>query len=127
MTAQALRPIGGVMPQLHDHHLRRQALVYVRQSPPQQVLDHVEATARHYGLVDRAVTWGGARDRLVVMDDDQGQSGQSMGTRLGFQRLVAEVSLDHGGLSLGLERRRLARSHTDGPQLLELCALVRTL
>jgi DNA invertase Pin-like site-specific DNA recombinase len=102
MTEQALRPIGGVVPKLQDHHLRRQAIVYVRQSHPQHVLDHVESTARHYGLVDRAVTWGWARDRIVVIDDDQGQSGQSMVTRLGFQRLLAEVSLDHVGLILGL-------------------------
>ena len=26
---------------LQDHHLRRQAMVYVRQSHPQQVIDHV--------------------------------------------------------------------------------------
>jgi len=127
MTEQALRPIGGVVPKLQDHHLRRQAIVYVRQSHPQQVLDHVESTARQYGLVDRAVTWGWARDRIVVIDEDQGQSGQSMVTRLGFQRLLAEVSLDHVGLILGLEMSRLARSNKDWHQLLELCAIFRTL
>ena len=113
MTEQALRSIGGVAPKLHDHHLRRQAIVYVRQSHPQQVLDHVESTARQYGLVDRAVSWGWVRDRIIVIDDDQGQSGQSMVTRLGFQRLLAEVSLDHVGLILGLEMSRLARSNKD--------------
>ena len=46
MTEQALRPIGGVAPKLQDHHLLRQAMVYVRQSHPQQVLDHGESTAR---------------------------------------------------------------------------------
>jgi len=127
MTEQALRPIGGVAPKLHDHHLRRQAIVYVRQSHPQQVLDHVESTARQYGLVDRAAAWGWSRDRIVVIDDDQGQSGQSMVTRLGFQRLLAEVSLDHVGLILGLEMSRLARSNKDWHQLLELCAIFRTL
>src|SRR5256884_5106088 len=127
MTAQAVRPIGGVVPKLQDHHLRRQAIVYVRQSHHQQGLDHVESTARQYGVVDRAVTWGWARDRIVVIDEDQGQSGQSMVTRLGFQRLLAEVSLDHVGLILGLEMSRLARSNKDWHQLLELCAIFRTL
>jgi DNA invertase Pin-like site-specific DNA recombinase len=127
MTEQALRPIGGVVPKLQDHHLRRQAIVYVRQSHPQQVLDHVESTARQYGLVDRAVAWGWVRDRIIVIDEDQGQSGQSMVTRLGFQRLLAEVSLDHVGLILGLEMSRLARSNKDWHQLLELCAIFRTL
>jgi hypothetical protein len=50
-----------------------------------------------------------------------------MVTRLGFQRVLAEVSLDHGGLILGLEMRRLARSHKDGHQWLALCAIVRPL
>ena len=34
MTEHALRLVGGVTPKLHDHHLRRQAMVYVRQSHP---------------------------------------------------------------------------------------------
>jgi hypothetical protein len=46
MTEQALKPIGGVTPKLHDHHLRRLAIVYVRQSHPPQVAEHVESTAR---------------------------------------------------------------------------------
>src|SRR5213082_4229549 len=50
-----------------------------------------------------------------------------MVTRLGFQRLLAEVSLDHIGLILGLEMSRLARSNKDWHQLLELCAIFRTL
>ena len=41
--------------------------------------------------------------------------------------MLAEVSLDHVGLILGLEMSRLARSCKDWHQLLELCALFRTL
>jgi hypothetical protein len=46
MTEQTLQPIGGVTPKLHAHHLRRLAIVSVRQSHPQQVAEHVESTAR---------------------------------------------------------------------------------
>ena len=127
MSEHALKLIGGMVPKLHEHHLLRLALVYVRQSHPQQVATHGESTARQYALVDRAVALGWPRDRVVVIDEDQGQSGQSMVTRLGFQRLLAEVSLDHVGLILGLEMSRLARSNKDWHQLLELCALFRTL
>jgi DNA invertase Pin-like site-specific DNA recombinase len=129
MTEPALQPRGvrGVASKLHDYHLQRLAIVYVRQSHPQQVAEHVESTARQYALVDRAVALGWARDRIVVIDEDQGQSGQSMVTRLGFQRVLAEVSLDHVGLILGLEMSRLARSNKDWHQLLELCAIFRTL
>src|ERR671922_765616 len=50
-----------------------------------------------------------------------------MADRLGFQRLVAEVGLGHVGLVLGLEVSRLARNSSDWHQLLEICALTRTL
>ena len=99
----------------------------VRQAHPQQVLEPVESTARQEALVDRAVALGWARDRGVVLDEEQGQSGQSMVTRVGVQRVWAEGSLDQVGLILGLERRRLARSHQDWHHWLELCALLRTL
>src|SRR3954454_22954477 len=47
--------------------------------------------------------------------------------RIGFQRLVAEVSLGHVGLVFGIEMSRLARSCRDWHQLLEICALFNTL
>src|SRR4029077_16444777 len=47
--------------------------------------------------------------------------------RSGFHRLLAEVSLDHVGIILGLELSRLARSNKDWAQLIELCAIFRTL
>jgi DNA invertase Pin-like site-specific DNA recombinase len=102
-------------------------MVYVRQSHPQQVVEHVESTARQSALVDRAIAYGWLPERVIVIDEDQGQSGQSIATRWGFQRLLAEVSLDHVGLILGLELSRLARSNKDWHQLLELCAIFGTL
>ena len=107
---------GGMTAKLHDHHVRRLASVSVRQSPPHPILEHVASTARHYACVDRAVAWGWARERVVVMDADQGHSGQRLVTRVGVPRVVAEVRLAHVGLIVGLERRRLARANTDGHQ-----------
>jgi DNA invertase Pin-like site-specific DNA recombinase len=114
-------------PKLQAWHLERSAIVYVRQSTPQQVIEHQESTARQYALVDRAVALGWPRPQIIVIDDDLGKSGQSIEGRLGFQRLLAEVALDHVGLILGLEMSRLARSCKDWHQLLELCARFRTL
>ncbi len=110
-----------------DRHLDRQAIVYIRQSSPQQIIDHKESTALQYALVDKAVMMGWHRDRVVVIDEDQGRSAQSAEGRLGFQKLLAEISLDHVGLVLGIEMSRLARSCKDWHQLLELCALFQTL
>lgn len=112
---------------VQEQHRARLALVYVRQSTPHQVLEHRESTARQYALVDRAAALGWPRERVVVIDDDQGQSGSSAEARVGFQRLLSEVSLDRVGLILGLEMSRLARSCKDWHALLELCAIYRTL
>jgi DNA invertase Pin-like site-specific DNA recombinase len=112
---------------LQTWHLDRAAIVYIRQSTPQQVLEHQESTARQYALVHRAVDLGWPREHVLVIDDDLGKSGQSVEGRPGFQRLLAEVALDHVGLILGIEMSRLARSCKDWHQLLELCARFRTL
>ena len=111
---------------VHPWHLDRLAVVYVRQSSPQQVLENRESTERQYALVNRAVELGWPRDRVLVIDDDQGKSAGTSEWRLGFQRLLAEVSLDHIGLILGIEMSRLARSCKDWHHLLELCSLFRT-
>lgn len=108
-------------------HLQRLAVVYIRQSTPQQVIDNRESTERQYALVHRAVDLGWAASRVEVIDQDQGKSGSTAEGRLGFQKLLAEVSLDHVGMILGLEMSRLARSCKDWHQLLELCAIFRTL
>lgn len=105
----------------------RLAVIYVRQSTAQQVLEHRESTALQYALRRRAVEWGWSPDRVLVIDQDLGRSGSSAQGRLGFQHLLAEVSLDHVGLVLGIEMSRLARSCRDWHQLLELCALFGTL
>jgi DNA invertase Pin-like site-specific DNA recombinase len=113
-------------PKLQPWHLDRLAVVYVRQSSPQQVAENRESTDRQYALAHRAVELGWPPDRVLVIDDDQGKSGTTAEGRLGFQRLLAEVGLDHVGLILGIEMSRLARSCKDWHQLLELCALFRT-
>jgi DNA invertase Pin-like site-specific DNA recombinase len=114
-------------PKLRPWHLDRGAIVYIRQSSPQQVSDHQESTARQYALADRAVELGWDRGQVSIIDDDLGRSGQSVEGRPGFQRLLAEVALDRVGLILGLEMSRLARSCKDWHQLLELCARFHTL
>ncbi len=112
---------------IRDWHLHRKAIVYIRQSTPQQVLEHRESADRQYSLVDRAKLLGWAHDRVEIIDEDQGHSGQTAAGRLGFQYLLAEIGLDHIGIIFGLEMSRLARSNKDWHQLLELCAIFRTL
>ena len=112
---------------IDGRHRDRVAVVYVRQSTVHQVQHNRESTQLQYGLVDRAVSLGWPRERVLVIDDDLGLSGSSADGRHGFQRLLGEVALDHVGLILGVEMSRLARSCKDWYQLLELCALFGTL
>jgi DNA invertase Pin-like site-specific DNA recombinase len=109
------------------NHLDRDAYLYVRQSTLRQVMENTESTQRQYALRERATALGWPIERVVVIDCDQGQSGASAADREGFQRLVAEVSLGHAGIVLGLEVSRLARNNTDWHRLLEICALTDTL
>ena len=55
---------------LRPQHVERLAVVYVRQSTMQQVLEHQESTRLQYGLVQRAVAWGWSEARVLVIDDD---------------------------------------------------------
>jgi DNA invertase Pin-like site-specific DNA recombinase/DNA-binding transcriptional MerR regulator len=108
-------------------HLERLAIVYVRQSDPQQVIKHKESAALQYGLKQQAQALGWPEDRILVIDEDQGHTAKTVVGRLGFHLLMAEVGLDHVGIIVGIEMSRLARCNKDWHQLLELCAIFRTL
>ena len=108
-------------------HLRRLAIVYVRQSSPQQVLHHRESTALQYDLRRYAVELGWPLERVLVIDDDQATTGQTAVHRSGYHRILAEVDLDHVGIILGIEMSRLARSCRDWYHLMEKCAIFDTL
>lgn len=107
-------------------HIDRLAIVYVRQSDPQQVAKHRESTLVQYNLVRVAERLGWPQDRILIIDQDQGMSGQHAEGRLGFQRMMAEVAMDHVGIIVGREMSRLARSCKDWYQLLEVCGLFKT-
>jgi DNA invertase Pin-like site-specific DNA recombinase len=112
---------------VRDQHRARKAIVYIRQSSPQQVAENKESTARQYALADVASALGWPRDRIEVIDRDQGHSGQTAEGRPGFQYVLAEVGLDHVGILLGLDASRLARSDPDWAPLVRLCGVFRTL
>lgn len=103
-------------------HLSRLAVIYVRQSSPEQVELHVEGRERQYRLVDRAEALGWPSHRRLIIDDDQGLSGAYSFNRPGYQRLISMLALREVGVVLGLEVSRLARNCLDWYQLLELAA-----
>lgn len=114
-------------PKIRPDHLDRQALIYVRQSSAMQVRDHTASTARQYDLAQFADRLGWPKERIRVIDQDQGHSGVSALGRDGFQHLMAEVGLGRAGAVLSLEASRLARSCSDWYRLIEICGLTDTL
>lgn len=114
-------------PKVLSSHLEKLAIVYVRQSSPTQVLEHRESTERQYAFADQAVVFGWPRERVLIIDEDQGKSGRTTENRSGFQRLITEVTMGHVGMVLGLEMSRLARSSKDWHAFFEMCAVFGTL
>ena len=102
--------------------LQRKAIVYVRQSTPQQVQSNLESQRRQYELVDVAKRRGFTN--VEVIDDDLGRSASGTVERPGFDRLVAALCAGQVGAVLCLDASRLARNGRDWHHLLELCGLV---
>jgi DNA invertase Pin-like site-specific DNA recombinase len=108
-------------------HLRRGALVYVRQSSTAQVQHNRESTERQYQLVGRAFDLGWSRHMISVVDQDLGISGSGLADRSGFAYMTAQIALGQIGIVLGLEVSRLARNNADWYRLLDLCGVTNTL
>lgn len=113
----------GLSGKIETQHLARLAVVYVRQSSVRQVRENIESTQLQYDLAHLVKSYGWQAERIEVIDDDLGVSGKSLEGRNGFRRLLAEISLGHVGIVMGIEMSRLARNCRDWHQLLELCAV----
>ena len=107
---------------LTPDHLRRRAVVYVRQSTLIQVVQNRESQLRQYNLAGYARELGFVD--VETIDEDLGRSGSGLTDRPGFKRLVAEVCEGQIGAVFCLEASRLARNGRDWHHLIELCGLV---
>jgi len=109
---------------IRPHHLKRKALLYVRQSSVHQVQHNRESSALQYAMQGRlrALGWS----TIEVIDDDLGRSAAGNVQRAGFERMVAEVCLGKVGAVCAREVSRLARNSRDWQQLIEMCRVVDT-
>lgn len=108
-----------------EHHLGRRAILYVRQSSQQQLLNNQESRRQQYAMRDRLLDLGFVE--VEVIDEDLGKSAAGSIERSGFRRLVAEVSLGQVGAVAAREVSRFARNSRDWQQLIEICRVVDTL
>jgi len=112
---------------IRPRHLDRLAIVYVRQSHPQQQIKHPESVAMQRRLRERIQQWGWPEDRIRVLEGDLGKSGTSTVGRDDFAWLMSEVTLDHVGLVAGFQVNRLAREDETICHLIKICSLFDTL
>jgi len=104
-------------------HLKRRAVVYIRQSTPHQVVSNQESLRLQYALRQRAHELGWHEADIDVIDADLGLSGASAAHRGGFKELVGRVGLSEVGLILSIDVTRLARNCSDWYPLLDICGL----
>ena len=106
---------------IQPRHLDRKAMIYVRQSSPNQVITNKESQRMQYALRERSAALGWHEQDTHVIDADLGRSGTTVDHREGFQYLVAQIALDTVGILLAFDATRLARNCTHWYQLLDLC------
>ena len=100
-------------------HLERKAVIYIRQSSPKQVREHLDSQLTQRTLVRRAQSLGWHPERIEVFDGDLGQSATGVQERDAFKALAAEVALGHVGIVFGWQVSRLARNNAEWYQLLD--------
>jgi len=106
-------------------HLKRIAIVYIRQSSLTQVVENLESQRRQYALAKKADLLG--FKTVQVIDEDLGRSGSGLVERPGFEKLVSAVCTGDVGAVLSIEASRLSRNGKDWHHLIDLCGLVNTL
>ena len=104
---------------LTPRHLERQAVIYIRQSSPKQVREHLDSQLTQRALVGRAQSLGWHPERIAVFDGDLGQSATGIHERDDLKALAAEMALGHVGAVFGWQVSRLARNNAEWYQLLD--------
>src|SRR5215470_8244778 len=102
-------------------HLRKKAIVYIRQSTVHQVIVNQESLRLQYALEQRAKNLGWRADDIEVIDADLGLTGAAAQHRSGFQELVTKVTLGQAGIILSSDVTRLSRNCSDWYPLLDVC------
>jgi DNA invertase Pin-like site-specific DNA recombinase len=106
---------------IQPQHLTRLAVIYIRQSSPQQVLNNQESLRLQYALQQRAQELGWPPDHIEVIDADLGLTAAAAQHREGFKELLAKVTLGQVGIILSVDVTRLCRNCSDWYPLLDLC------
>ncbi len=110
---------------ISEDHLKRSAIIYIRQSSPSQVKVHTESSRLQLSLRERAISYGW--NEPIIIDDDLGISAAGYSKRPGFQKILTMVTMKEVGIIFSLDASRLSRNNSDWAHLFELCGFFDTL
>jgi DNA invertase Pin-like site-specific DNA recombinase len=110
-----------------NEHLKKVALVYVRQSTQSQLTKNIQSLELQYGLKEKANTYGWGNTMIEVIDSDLGISGSSKDNREGFKEVLVKVSSGSVGIVFAYDATRLSRNCGDWYSLLDICGYKGTL
>jgi DNA invertase Pin-like site-specific DNA recombinase len=107
------KPIIQTHPLITPDHLRRLAVVYIRQSSEQQVQNNVGSTELQRGLTAVPRSYGWPDSRIQMIDEDLGITGSSSEARRGWQRLQIKMAAGEVGAVICVTISRLSRRLLD--------------
>jgi DNA invertase Pin-like site-specific DNA recombinase len=108
-------------------HLRKKALIYLRQSTMEQVERNTGSTQFQRNQVDLAHSYGWPDHLIEVLDEDLGKSGSSTQGRTGWQKMLDQIAANQIGAVFAANVSRLARQLIDFETLRILAAYHQTL
>ncbi len=100
-------------PLITADHLRRSAIIYLRQSTERQVRDNTGSTDFQRGLAEVARSYGWQDAQIEIIDEDLGRSGSSSERRTGWQRLQLMIAAKQVGAVFVANISRLSRQVLD--------------
>jgi DNA invertase Pin-like site-specific DNA recombinase len=104
-------------------HLRRKAVIYIRQSTAHQVLTNQESQRMQRDMKDHALRLGWPESLIEIVEADTGNTAKTTAGRAGYKNLLSELALGQVGIVLSYESTRLSRNCSDWYPLLDLCSL----
>ena len=87
-------------PVVQPHHLRRKAVIYIRQSTGHQVLTNTESQQLQRAMREQAHHLGWPEEHIEVVETDLGRSAHSTQRRDGYKTLLTDVALGQVGIVL---------------------------
>src|SRR3954453_23175306 len=106
---------------IQPQHLTRLAVIYIRQSSLQQVLNNQESLRLQYALQQRAQELGWPPDRIEVIDADLGLTAAAAEHREGFKELLVKHALGQVSMIGYPGVTRLSRTCSDWHPIVNLC------